>query len=77
MDHLNLRTGYFLGFMFAALISALLLRHTLHIYGGFSPEEIRQYTIVALVAVVFTIMFSGDAKPRNSHFHDDDPPNSG
>jgi heme/copper-type cytochrome/quinol oxidase subunit 4 len=74
MDHLTLRARHCVGFLLAALVSAILLRHTLHIYGGLSPEEIRQYTVVALISVVVMLFVFRHLESRNSHFHDDDPP---
>jgi hypothetical protein len=77
MDHLSLRARHCVGFLFAALVSAMLLRHTLHIYGGFTPDEIRQYTIAALIGVASIFFFFRNSEAHNSHFHDDDPPSKG
>ena len=37
-------------FVVAALLVAATLRHALHIYGGMLPEEIRAYSLLALMA---------------------------
>src|SRR4051812_13016457 len=41
LDQLNLRSKYVLAFLVGAVITAAALRHGVHVYGGFSREEIR------------------------------------
>lgn len=41
-----------LAFLLAALVTAAILRHVIHIYGGFSPAEIRVGAAAFLVMVV-------------------------
>jgi hypothetical protein len=47
---INARVKYTLLFLIAALLVAAVLRHTVHVYGGISPEEIRSATLLALPA---------------------------
>jgi hypothetical protein len=42
----------------SALPMAALLRHTLHVYGGFSREDIRVSALVAAIAIALVIIFS-------------------
>ena len=57
MDALNLRFRHVVAFIVGALIVAAVLRHTIHVYGGFSREEIRAGALAALPAVVLAIIF--------------------
>ena len=52
MDPLNIRFRYILAFLFAAVITAAALRHGIHVYGGFSREEIREDALLAIPFVV-------------------------
>ena len=56
MDSLNLRFRYVLAFLIAAVITAAALRHGVHVYGGISPEEIRNDAIMAIPAVALAII---------------------
>ena len=57
---INSRVKYALAFLIAAILVAALLRHTVHVYGGFSRGEIRDATLIALPAaiVVFHLLRS-------------------
>ena len=57
MDALNLQFRHVVAFIVGALIVAAVLRHTIHVYGGFSREEIRAGALAALPAVVLAIIF--------------------
>jgi hypothetical protein len=57
MDHLNLRFKYIAAFLIGAVIIAAVLRHTVHVYGGFPREEIRTGALIAIVAVLLAIVF--------------------
>jgi hypothetical protein len=50
-DALNSRLKYAIAFVIAAVIAAALLRHTVHVYGGFTREEIRVGALMALPMV--------------------------
>jgi hypothetical protein len=50
-DALNSRLKYAIAFVIAAVIAAALLRHTVHVYGGFTREEIRVGALIALPMV--------------------------
>ena len=51
MEALNSRVRYALAFLIAALITAALLRHVVHVYGGISREGIRAGALFAITAV--------------------------
>jgi hypothetical protein len=51
LDPLNSRLKYFLMAVFAAVLTAATLRHIIHIYGGFTRQEIRLGAIVAIAAI--------------------------
>jgi uncharacterized protein related to proFAR isomerase len=49
----------------AAVFTAAVLRHVLHVYGGISPEEIRADALLAVLTVaVATILFRGVSRRR-------------
>ena len=56
MDSLNLRFRYVLAFLIGALVTAAALRHGVHVYGGVSPEEIRNDALIAIPAVALAII---------------------
>ena len=57
LDQLNLRFKYVLAFMIGAVIAAAALRHGVHIYGGFSRDEIRTGALMAIPFVVLAAVF--------------------
>ena len=57
MDSLNLRFRYVLAFPIGAVITAAVLRHTVHTYGGISREDIRADALMAIPAVALAIIF--------------------
>ena len=57
LDQLNLRFKYVLAFMIGAVIAAAALRHGVHVYGGFSREEIRTDALMAIPFVALTAVF--------------------
>ncbi len=52
MDKLNEQFKYIVAFLIGAVIIAAVLRHTVHVYGGFSREEIRAGALIAIPAVL-------------------------
>ena len=48
MDSLNPRFRYVLAFLIGAVITAAVLRHAVHIYGGISREDIRAGALMAV-----------------------------
>lgn len=54
---LSLRLRFVLAFLLTAVITAALLRHVIHVYGGMSREEIRLDALLALPAVAAAIIF--------------------
>ncbi len=52
MDGLNQQFKYIVAFLIGAVIIAAVLRHTVHVYGGFSREEIRAGALIAIPAVL-------------------------
>jgi hypothetical protein len=55
MDPRDFRLRYFLLIVLAAILIAALLRHTLHVYGGLSREDIGFDALLAAGAVVLAI----------------------
>jgi hypothetical protein len=39
------------------VIAAAVLRHAVHVYGGFAREDIRWYALMAIPAVALAIVF--------------------
>ena len=58
MDPRDFRLRYFVLLICAAALIAALLRHVLHIYGGFSREDIRVDALIAalLVGVIAALL---------------------
>jgi hypothetical protein len=52
LEILNARFRYIVSFLLAAVIFAGVLRHTAHVYAGFSRAEIREGALIGLMAVV-------------------------
>jgi hypothetical protein len=50
MDPTKFRTRYLIVFLVAAVLTAGLLRHVLHVGAGFSREEIRTVVLIAAAA---------------------------
>ena len=59
MSALNIRFRYVLAFLSAAVIAAAALRHGVHVYGGFSREEIREDALLAIPFVVLAVIIFG------------------
>jgi hypothetical protein len=57
LDQLNLRFKCVLPFLIGAVITAAALRHGVHIYGGFSREEIRTGALMAIPFVALAVIF--------------------
>ena len=58
LDPRSFRLRDFLVVALAAVFTAAVLRHVLHVYGGISPEEIRADALLAVLTVaVATILF--------------------
>jgi hypothetical protein len=53
MDPTKFRMRYFIGFLFAAVISAAVLRHVLHVQGGFTRREILGGALAAAAISIF------------------------
>jgi hypothetical protein len=53
----GLASRYVLTFLLGAVITAAALRHSVHVYGGISPEEIRAGALMAIPAVALAIIF--------------------
>jgi hypothetical protein len=57
MDSFERRYRYALAFLIGAVITAAALRHGVHVYGGFSREEIRVGALITIPAVALAIIF--------------------
>jgi uncharacterized membrane protein YdcZ (DUF606 family) len=57
LEALNLRVKHIVAVLIAAFVIAALLRHTVHVYAGFSREEIRLGALVAVVVISAGWMF--------------------
>ena len=68
MHRLAKRLRYILAVLFAAVVAAAALRHSIHVYGGFSREEIRGDALLAVLCVVAAIIVfrRRRRKPRGS-----------
>lgn len=56
LEALNTRFWHIIVSLFAAIVSAALLRHTVHVYAGISREEIRAGALIACFIVVFFLV---------------------
>jgi hypothetical protein len=57
IEALNSRVRSILFVAFAAVLVAAVLRHTLHVYGGFSPEGIRSESLLLVSALAIVVVF--------------------
>jgi hypothetical protein len=57
MDPTRFRLRYLLGILAAAALTAAALRHSIHVNGGFSREEIRTYALVATALIALAVFF--------------------
>jgi hypothetical protein len=55
LDPLKFRFRYLVGIIVAAILVAAALRHTLHVYGGLSRQDIRTNALIALLIVVAAV----------------------
>jgi hypothetical protein len=61
MDPTKIRMRYLLGILIAAVLTAGVLRHTLHVHAGFTRVEI---AILALAALAAILMVAGLVRSR-------------
>ena len=57
-DTVNTRFKHTLAFLIAAIITAAFLRHVGHVYGGFSREELRMYSLIAVPVATLAFYFA-------------------
>ena len=62
-EALNARFRHVVVFAIAAVAIAALLRHTAHVYGGYSPADIRAWALMAVPLVAVLLALSGDKAP--------------
>ena len=55
VEQLHLRARYVIGFLIAAVITAAILRHAIHMYGGVPPDQIRTAALLGIPATIFSI----------------------
>ena len=58
LDILNSRFKHLVVFLIGALVTAALLRHTVHIYGGIAPAGIRKGALVVLAPVSLLLLLA-------------------
>lgn len=56
LEQLSLRARYVTGFLLLAVITAAALRHTIHMYGGIPPDQIRDAALMGVPATLFSIV---------------------
>ncbi|WJR81385.1 hypothetical protein [Bradyrhizobium sp. NP1] len=65
LDPREFRLRYFLIAVLATILFAALLRHALHVYGGFSREDIRENSLLAaLIIGAGIIWFRRASRPK-------------
>ena len=65
LDPRSFRLRNFLAIALAAVFTAAVLRHVLHVYGGISREDIRANALLAiLIVAVATILFRRMSRRR-------------
>jgi hypothetical protein len=65
MDPTTIRLRYFLGILLAAVLTAALLRHFLHIQGGFTRKQILEGALAAAaIAAMIAVGFSRWSRRR-------------
>jgi branched-subunit amino acid transport protein len=57
MHSLEQRFRYVLAFLIGAVITAAVLRHVLHVYGGIPSQEMRLDALMTIPAVALAILF--------------------
>jgi hypothetical protein len=57
IEALNSQVRSILFVAFAAVLVAAVLRHTLHVYGGFSPKDIRSDSLLLVSALAIVVVF--------------------
>jgi hypothetical protein len=55
MDPTKVRMRYLVGILVAAVLTAGILRHTLHVHAGFTRVEIAILALAALAAVLLAV----------------------
>jgi hypothetical protein len=62
-EALNARFRHVVAFAGTAVVIAALLRHTAHVYGGYSPADIRVYALMSIPLVAILLALSGGKAP--------------
>jgi hypothetical protein len=57
MDPTKIRFRFLIGVLLAAVVTAAVLRHVIHTYGGISREDIRTVSLIALAAIFVVVLF--------------------
>ena len=64
LDPRSFRLRNFLAIALAAVFTAAVLRHVLHVYGGISREEIRADAILAMLVVIAATILARQVSRR-------------
>jgi hypothetical protein len=67
LDPRDFRLRYFLLITLAAVVVAAVLRHTLHVYGGFSPKDIGLDALLIAGVLSAAIFFIRRLQRRKSN----------
>jgi hypothetical protein len=66
MDPTSFRLRYLIGILLAAVVTAAALRHAIHVYAGYTREEIRTIALISAgAAVLIAIVFFRMLKRRS------------
>ena len=59
-EALNARFRQVVAFAITAVVIAAVLRHTVHVYGGYSPADIRAYALMSIPLFVTLLVVARD-----------------
>jgi hypothetical protein len=66
MDPTSFRLRYLIGILLAAVVTAAVLRHVIHVYAGYSREEIRTIALISAGAAVLGALIFFRMRKRRS-----------
>lgn len=66
MDPTGFRLRYLIGILLAAVVTAAFLRHAIHVYAGYSRQEIRTIALISAGAAAFIAIIFFRIRKRRS-----------